>query len=441
MRLRQLRSVLHDHCAEAAEQLAADTLEGHEVPFEVVQEGRRDAPLYCYRPLTAQFIHQRTGALSRLPSYLPAAHALVAAGHLDAWLSAQGVHAPPAGRERADAALHCFLARVFEGSSDFAFTEERFDAAFLDLERVVGEGRSETVVVVPLVGLELASDEVPIGDGLTLARGDACAEAPDDARWARGDGRPQALAVLRWEPAPGDEAPLGHARVRLRRLLVGLHLFEGTRLAFASLAWTRTGGGTWQPFALGVTSGGDGELAIAPEQEDELRAFLSLVARRTPRHGEVAWALRRLELACERPVAAEALTDLLLALRALLEPEGVASDRLATRLAVLCAEPHDRARLAERVAHAASLERAITAGLAVDPQLESLTDELSTHLRALLRDVLCGHLDPDLRGLADAIIDRDAAQPEPEPAPDPRQPERHHPAHPEREALEQDTFF
>ena len=97
MRLRQLRSVLHDHCAEAALQLAADTHDGHEVPFEVVEEGRRDSPLYCYRPLTAAFIEQRSSVLSRLPSYLPAAHALVAAGHLDAWLDAQGVHAPPAG--------------------------------------------------------------------------------------------------------------------------------------------------------------------------------------------------------------------------------------------------------------------------------------------------------------------------------------------------------
>jgi len=436
MRLRQLRSVLHDHCAEAALQLAADTQDGHEVPFEVVEEGRRGSPLYCYRPLTAAFIEQRSSVLSRLPSYLPAAHALVAAGHLDAWLDAQGVHAPPAGRERADAALHCFLARVFENSSDFILSEERFDAAFRDLERIVGDGRSETVVVVPLLGVELASDAVAIGDGLSLNRGDACAEAPDDARWARGDGRPQTLAVLRWEPAAGDEAPLGHARVRLRRLLMGLHLYDGTRVGFAPLAWTRTGTGTWQPFALGFGAVDHGELLIAPDQEDELRAFLSLVARRTPRHGEVAWALRRLELACERAVPAEALTDLLLALRALLEPEGPGANRLAGRLAALCAEPHDRPRLAARVGHAASMERGIIAGLAVDPQLELLVAELSGHLRALLRDVLCGHLDPDLRGLADGILGQGTATAAPPAAPDP-----HAQAQAERSALEQDTFF
>ena len=432
MRLSQLRTALHDFCSQAALQLAADTQDGHEVPFEVVDEGRREHPLYCYRPLTAEFILRRSAALSRLPAYLAAAHGLVAAGHLDAWLDAQGVHALPAGRERADAALHCFLARVFEGSSDFVFSEERFDEAFRDLERVVGDGRVETVVVVPVLGLEIAGDEVPIGEGLMLARGDGCADAPDEARRSRGDG-PHTLAVLRWEPAPGDEAPLGHARVRLRRLLVGLQLYDGTGPAFGPLAWTRTGGGTWQPFSLGVASVPRGDLAIAPEQEDELRAFLSLIERRTPKHGQIAWALRRFELACERPAAAEELSDLLLALRAVLEPEGAESGLLGRRLAWLCAEPADRARLAERVEHAVSVERGVIAGLAVDPQLEPLTAELSGHLRALLRDVICGHLAPDLLGLADALAGQGASEVPGPPSPVAREPGR--------APLEQDTFF
>jgi hypothetical protein len=29
---------------------------------------------------------------------------------------------------------------------------------------------------------------------------------------------------------------------------------------------------------------------------------------------------------------------------------------------------------------------------------------MSEYLRALLRDVICGHLEPDLRGLADRLI-------------------------------------
>jgi hypothetical protein len=128
-----------------------------------------------------------------------------------------------------------------------------------------------------------------------------------------------------------------------------------------------------------------------------------------PRAGELAWALRRYEMACERAMPAEALTDVLLALRALLEPEGPTSGRLAGRLAALCALPEDRAALTARVAQTIALERAVVAGLSVDPQLDALTLELTDHLRALLRDVLCGHLDSDLTSVADAIIGEDAA--------------------------------
>jgi hypothetical protein len=180
-------------------------------------------------------------------------------------------------------------------------------------------------------------------------------------------------------------------------------------VAFGPLAWARTGGSPWQPFALGTLGAPHDEaIAIRAEQEDELRAFCSLIARRTPRAGELAWALRRYEMACERTVPGEALTDVLLALRALLEPEGPLSGRLAGRLAALCAVPADRAALAARVAHTVAVERALVAGLAVDPELDALTAELSGHLRALLRDVLCGHLDSDLRGVAEEILSEDA---------------------------------
>ena len=69
-------------------------------------------------------------------------------------------------------------------------------------------------------------------------------------------------------------------------------------------------------------------------------------------------------MGCERLAPFEALTDYLLALRALLEPEGPSSGRLAQRLAVICATEAERATLAERTAHAISLERAVIAGLA-----------------------------------------------------------------------------
>ena len=110
-------------------------------------------------------------------------------------------------------------------------------------------------------------------------------------------------------------------------------------------------------------------------------------------------------MGCERLAPFEALTDYLLALRALLEPEGPGSGRLAGRLAAICARPEDRAAVAERTAHAISLERAVIGGLApAHPGVDALVDELAEHLRALLRDVLCGHLDADLCAVADDLL-------------------------------------
>jgi hypothetical protein len=109
----------------------------------------------------------------------------------------------------------------------------------------------------------------------------------------------------------------------------------------------------------------------------------------------------------ERVAPFEALTDYLLALRALLEPEGPGSGRLAGRLAAICATPDRRPVVAERTAHAISLERAVIAGLApAEPGADALVHELAEHLRAMLRDVLCGHLPEDLRATADELLAR-----------------------------------
>jgi hypothetical protein len=411
MRNRQLHGAIAAFAEEAAWQLAAETADGAEVPFEIVRGGRRDSPLYCYRPLTADFIEQRIGLLARLETFLPAVHQLTGVSGLDRYLDARGERGYPVEtRSRAEFALRVLLSRVFEESTDFTFSEERLERAYGELEAALYEGRTDTVVIAPVLGVEIVSEAVPLGDGLTLVRGDAFPEdAPADALWAPGADRAHLLAVLRWETAAGDQSPVAHGRVRLRRLLSALRLYDSTPVAYGPLAWTRTGGSPWQPFALGALGRRDDHaLLVGPEQEDELRAFCSLVGRRTPKSGELAWALRRYQMACDREIPAEALTDALLALRALLEPEGPTSGRLAGRLAALCALPDDRAALTARVAQTVALERAVVGGLSVDPELDRLTLELADHLRALLRDVLCGHLDSALTVVADEIIGEEA---------------------------------
>lgn len=407
MRHRPLHVALSAFADECAWQLAEDTADGAEVPFEIVESraGRRDTPLYCYRPLTGAFIRDRVGVLERLPSYPAAARALAALDGVGDYLRAQAEpRVPVEPRERADLALCVFISRVFSEATEFVITPERFDRAYRELEDALLDGRAEAVVVAPLLGLRLVSAEVPLGQGLSLIRGEQLQDAPAEAVWPACADEPRVLACLTLTNDPGAPAPLSEAVVRFRRVLTALRLYDPVRVAFGPVAWERTGAGPWAIGDIGMGGRPSGVITIAEQAEDELRAFCNLIARRTPRAGELAWALRRYELGCERP-GAEALTDHLLGLRALLEPEGPQSGRLAGRVAALCATPQQRLAVTERVAHAVSMERAIIAGLApIDGGVEKLLAEIAAHLRALLRDVLCGHLDSDLRSVADQLL-------------------------------------
>jgi hypothetical protein len=408
MRHRPLHVALSAFADEAAWSLTEETAEGAEVPFEIIESrgARRDTPLYCYRPLTETFIRDRVGVLERLPSYPAAARALAALDGVGDYLRGQAEpRVPVEPRERADLALCVFISRVFCEATEFVITPERFDRAYRELEDALLDGRAEAVVVAPLLGLRLVSAEVPLGQGLSLIRGEELKDAPADAVWHAGADEPMVLACLTLTDDPGAPAPLSEASVRFRRVLTALRLYDPVRVALHPVAWERTGAGRWSIGDLGTGGRPNGVLTIAESAEDELRAFCNLIARRTPRAGELAWALRRYELGCERSSAFEALTDHLLGLRALLEPEGPQSGRLAGRVAALCATPEQRLAVTERVAHAVSMERAIVAGLApMDGGVEKLLAEVTGHLRALLRDVLCGHLDSDLRSVADQLL-------------------------------------
>ncbi len=79
---------------------------------------------------------------------------------------------------------------------------------------------------------------------------------------------------------------------------------------------------------------------------------------------------------------------------------------MAERLAVICATPDERMALEVRIDEAIRLERSAIAGrVRVDPMVEDLVADLGGNLRAVLRDVLCGHLDPQLRRVADEMLE------------------------------------
>jgi hypothetical protein len=404
MHNRALHDTLAAFVEEAAWQLADEVSGGAEIPFELIEQGRTSAPLYCYRPLTQRFLAERAGALGRLPSYVPAVQGLMGLPDLPSYLRARGRRPPGSdARSQADAALQAFLTAMWSDATDFAFDPQRFAAAFDELEESAYTGCALSLVVTPVDGLVIESEEVPLGDGLTLMRGVALQDAPPELR---GD-EFATIAVLTLETGTGDGPSLEQAGRRLRRLQTALRLWDDAEPALGPTAWARTDGAPWLaiPLATGLRRT-TGDCLLTPEEEDPLRAFCSLVARRTPRAGELAWALRRFELGCERASAVEALTDWLLAARALLaDPGQPGYEGVAARMAAICAAPEDRPGAEARIREAISLERAAVAGLVrAEPDVEELITELGANLRAILRDVLCGHLEPALRRVADELL-------------------------------------
>jgi len=354
--------------------------------------------LYCYEPLTGEFVDRHWELLLTLPAARDAQMALAQLGGVEEYLD---THAKEhrGGVPIIQDALRCFTRRVFDGAGEeFELVSERFEPAYRELHPAADEA-GELAVLALLRGIGCVSPEIALSEGVMLAPLAELDVLPPDSAWRRQSG-PATVVALVPPKAPGAiEEALG----ALRDLQTALRLY-GPGVALAPLAWIRSQPSGWR--ALPIPGGGrcDGCMFIPPEQEDELRAFANLVTRRRPTEGELAWALERFELGLERDDPLSGLTDNLLALRALLEPEGPRSGRLAGRVAALCAQPHARAAVTERVAHAISLEQSLIAGVSVGADAMALAAEIEQHLRALLRDVICGHLSPDLLSLADSLL-------------------------------------
>jgi hypothetical protein len=416
----QLQAALVEFVAQAADRLQADVAAGREVPFELASQsrGRGAASLYCYRPLTGTFIAERFPELRRLGAYPQAAALLDGFEALERYLIASG--AEPGGRgraprARADSALLVLLEEIFDQQTDFDRNKldqyaQRVERALERLEDSTFAAVGEVTLVATLHGLRIASPELALARGLQIAHPDALQGAPEQAL-AGPQGEADHLLVVYSAQADDPHAAIIQGREVLRELLRALRLFGDGRIALGALAWARTGAAPWSTLALGKGGRPHGMLLVSAEQEDELRAFCSLVSRRAPQDNEIAWALRRFELGCERPSEYEGLSDHLLALRALLgapsefEPSALPDGLLAARMAALCATPEQRGALAERTLRAIALERQVIAGTVKQrTSTIDLARELSGHLRALLRDVICGHLPSELGALADELL-------------------------------------
>ena len=409
MRNLALHDALRDFALEAAAALTAELRAGAELRYDVVEEPGRGSVLYNYQPLTAPFIAERWPLLRALPALGRAVEALGTGAR--AYLSVRddaGVDSEPA--------MRAMLERLYEGATDFGFPEERFERVYTEVERTLYEDAAQACVVAPLHGLRLECPRVELGSGLALVTSHG-GDAPPEAVWADPlEGaleQANALVVLERDEAVDLEQARAEAAERFAALVPALRLYKPGGLALGPLAWARLGDGPWRSGRIAAGGATRGEpWTLAESEQAELVEFLDAVAGANP-SGAVCWALRRFELGCERGLDTEALSDYLLALEALLDAgDDAGRASLSLRVAALCAEEHERRRVQRRVSLAFSLERFLIGGGSGEAYLEAigpepphvLVLEIEQLVRALLRDLLCGYLDPNLRAAADEIL-------------------------------------
>jgi hypothetical protein len=447
MRNRVLHDALRDFALESASLLTDDLRDGAEVEFDVIEDGfagRGGPVLYRYKPRIEAFIGERWDRLRALPACSRAAGELGAGATM--WLRVNGLRG-----EQAEPALRAMLERLYEDATSFGFPEERFDRIYREVEVTLYHDAVHARVVAPLRGAAMDADRVDLGGGLSLVRGDL-ADAPPEAVWpdpleAGAAGEPAVLCVLERDAPAGEGIAAAAAADRFAAVVTALRLWAPGAVGIGAPGWRQADEGRWQPLPLGVGGDVDGardDWYLPAGEEAGLSEFFAAVDGADPPR-TVAWALARFEMGSARAREAEALSDYLLALRALLDATSDAGEAsLALRVAALCAEEGRRKLVQRRIEAAIALERYVMGGAARerpgDDSPRELVAELEAHLRALLRDVLCGYLDADLKGVADDILlettpepfmdirardlrARPAPQPEATPPPQPPQPD------------------
>ncbi len=206
-----LESALSEYAQAAAHLLHADVVAGAEVELELgSQRGRAQTPFYSCRPLTDRFIAERAPQLERLPEHGAAVAALEGFDGLDRYLAAghrrggeskaarenylakggaradrSGAHSPDGWvgqHARGPHALKMLLDDAFAEQTEFELRPERLTAALARLERAELTSTPETVTLVAtLHGLTIASPEIKLTKGLTIATPSALRWAPEQA--------------------------------------------------------------------------------------------------------------------------------------------------------------------------------------------------------------------------------------------------------------------
>ncbi len=385
----------------------------------MVEEPGGRTVLYNYRPLHERVHRASAGqALRALPSFDTAVDALGSGA--ENYLRTQATGAAAADSEPALAAM---LERIYADATSFEFPEERFERVYSEVERALFQNTLRTAIVAPLHGFEMEHDRLDLGDGLFLIAGDKL-DAPAAAVWSTPSGEVQhgrrAERAVRAAPRRRRRRPAPDRR-GARALPPAAHRAAPlqARRPRASgrsrgRAWTRARGSRCA-LAAGVGTRAACRGCSSRRRGPSWSSSSSLSRPQARRRAASGWALDSASRWAASGRATRTRCPIyLLALESLLDaPRRVGPrDAHAAGLAALCAEEGERSAVQRRAELAFALERWVMGGGGANAYLEALGPDtprtlvldLEQHLRALLRDVMCGYLGSDLKAAADDVL-------------------------------------
>jgi hypothetical protein len=380
----RLEEALRRLAVEAADLFEELLASGAELPFDLEPTDDGPLPMYSYAPLTGQFIERHLVELRRLEAFVEVREI--------------------AGEEAAIG----FMVGLWEGKTEFDVSGDRLhgavDAVLATIRSDSDEATPAGEVIVPLVGFHMPKDEIEL-DGVRIVRADLVEDAPVDAIDATrsgGRGKPGFLAIISCGLAA--VAPAAAVADDLRRALRTMRLFRPGAVGLAPHGWAKRSGG-WERFGTGVGRPRQGGYRLTGNEVGELESFSRSLADRGSRIPSLDWAASRFELGAERSSLIEALSDYLLALRALLEGGGPARTAMSARVAALACEPDERKQGRICVERALVLERKLMSGGRYKPIIGAspldVIAELEELLRRILKGLATGELSGDLRAAAD----------------------------------------
>ena len=393
----------------AGELLRGVVASGEDIPFELTGPGE-GSPFAQYAPMSGRFVREHWAQLAELEAFGEACAEFERTELAGAYLDGLDEPVPPDPGRRAEAATINFLARLWDGSSDFPLDRDRLAAAIAELDGCAAEPEGEAELVAPLLGFHMQTARLELADA-AVVRADLV-DVPDEVRRLDGTRRaawePLFLVVVTHAiPLDDRDGAVLSPGAALRGVVRALRLFKAGGVALGPYAWARTPGDRWRRLPTGAARPRPGGYRLADSELGGVAAFARTLSE-APLSGALARAVSRFEAGLERPALLEALSDYVLTLRHLLEGGGPADVGLGMRAAALLADPDDRPSVRRRVERALALEKELMRG---EPPVRDqgrgpleLVAEVEGLTRTVLRDAVAGGLGSDLRAAADETL-------------------------------------